>query len=138
MAYLYRLVYSWYDDYMPRVLVHEKRFSDEEWDKIIREAMNKAVRGLLKDIHYIGMDRIIDKMVDILCSEHGFRMAEYTHEFELWGSCIVGEKSRDEIKQLSKYLDKELVKAIIQHNKKITERITKSLDTDKEFMGTSD
>ena len=127
MVYLYRVAWAWYEDYIPYVLIHERRFSDGEWNKIIRDAMNKAVNELLKTDEFIGMDRIVFKVVGILCSEYGFRRAEYVQELELTGSIIIKENDKDEIKELDNYIDTELVNAIIEHNKKIESEIWRKI-----------
>lgn len=121
--YLYRLAWSWYDDYEPYILVHEKRFDNNEWREIIGKAITRAVKKLLTTSEYIGMDTILRKTVDILCSEYGFRMAEYVQEFELEGSIIIKRDDQIEIKKLKEIIGQELVNTIIMHNESIDKEL---------------
>jgi len=132
MVYLYRISWRWYEDYEPYVLIHERLFNDKEWNRIIKDAVNKAVKELLETNRetnrFIGMDTIISKVVEILCREHGFRKAEYIQEFSLFGSIVIEEDDEDEIKELGKYIDTKLVNEIIEHNMKIKRKIWRTLE----------
>ena len=115
-TYLYRIAWVWWEDYEPYVLAHKKKFDDNEWNEMIREAMTKAIKEPLSTDYYIGMDVIVEKLVEILCRDYGFRKVEYVQDFKLWGSIIIDDYDADEIEQLNKYIDNELINEILKHN----------------------
>ena len=123
--YLYLVSYRWYEDYEPTILVHEKLISKDEWDRIIRSAVLKAVNKLLKTESFIGMPKIKEEVVKILCEDYGFKKPQIIHEYEFWGSVVVDEDDKDDIEELKKYVGEDKVKQILRHNKKIEEQLWK-------------
>jgi hypothetical protein len=91
MLMLYRLSYSWYEDYSPRLLEGPEV---DNWsgycDSLLPEAVEKALSNSVEKHEeggWIGWDEIIDAMVDILVSK-GYKLLE-PEEKIYWGSNII-------------------------------------------------
>jgi len=125
--YLYEVSWSWYEDYEPYILLHEKEFSEIEWISIIREALKKAIKQLSSDTYsFISAESIIEHLVKILIEEYGFKEAEFTRTFNLWGYILTdAEDINDE------FIDEDIALIIAEHNRKVLKSINGNLKKSK-------
>lgn len=119
--YFYRVSWSWYEEYSPKVFYHTKKYSEQEFNDLIRRLSNEAGKELASREagHFVGNTQIIERVWELLLGE-GFKEVKYTQSYDMWGSCIIcGE---DDMLHYSKYLDADTLKLLDDYNLKIKKK----------------
>jgi len=132
--YYYGLNWYFYDDFEFIELMHEKRFSEKEFKKMCDEALRYAVKQLLKrkpekDVFKIGFYHpdFMKLMVKYLEYKYGFKKLKYTAIAEYFGMTIIEEEDwkTGELENFRKIVGEELLKKVLEHNKKVEEILEK-------------
>jgi len=116
---IYRVSWSWYEDYAPREFFSNIEYSQQEFEVLIKKLMKEAANAIVEtEEGYIGNQEIIEKVWELLEKE-GFQEVEYRARYNLWGSSIITENNEEYLE----HLDKETLEKICKHNQKISNRL---------------
>jgi len=123
--FIYNLAWSWFEDYCPNILVHEKKYSRKEFTDICQKAIKECVPLLLKKDDYIGLNNLCDIAIELLKNKYGFTKPAIT-TYGLWGAYIVKEedsqKDYGEKECAKDILGAELFDKVVKHNLKVEKR----------------
>ena len=116
---IYRVSWSWYEEYAPREFYSNIEYSQQEFEVLIKKLMKEAANAIVEtEEGYIGNHEIIEKVWELLEKE-GFQEVEYRARYNLWGSRII----RADDEEYLEHLDKETLEKIYKHNQKIEDNI---------------
>ncbi len=116
--YIYNIGYSTYEESEYYQLYHKRRYSQEEFEKIVVKAvMNWFKEYEVKKDEKISFQDIIFSLIEELTKNFGFKKVDFTAEFSVFGWANLLDKQNweeDRNKQL-----KMLTKAIEKIIKKV-------------------
>jgi len=131
--YYYKICWFDYEEFGMVELAHEKQFSEEEFTKMADEAVRHAFEYILKhepneligfDMWYNNIDKIdkclADLIVEYLKDKYGFKEIKYTATRDYEGGYIIDEHERECVEKI---LGRDLTDRIIEHNRKILEKL---------------
>jgi len=130
-VHFYKIYWEWYDDCETYELVHERKFTQKEFEKMVNEAVKWAFEQLLSKCKedFIGFcmwDEVAKLAIQYLKSRYGFKEVKCTAVHGYWGCYIIDSKChRDELRQMEKVLGRDLLEKIIRHNDRVHEDILK-------------
>jgi len=111
--YLYLIKWEYFDDHEEYVLVHKRKFTDEEWKTIIAEAIVSVLDEAVKEGYYLSTPDVVSRVVEYLKDKYGFVEAEFTNKMWFWG---VGLGS---LEVLRRRLGDEVMEKIFELVKKV-------------------
>jgi len=105
-----------FDEYL---LGHELLLTYEKWRAIVSDAIKKAVESLIEENIYIDHYELVERLVNILVSEHGFQELEVSQRIFISPGCLI--EGEWDLKDLRDYLDNDTIRRIVEHNKQLDE-----------------
>ena len=127
---LYRVSYSWYEEYNPTIVSGPKV---DDWEtyckRLVPEACIRAAKNAVSGgghEHWVGMNDIKDAVVEILIDK-GYTVLKPV-EFDIFGGCIVENR-----KEIEKYMvavneiEVSAIETILDHNERVRKRLDSRL-----------
>lgn len=126
---IYEISWAWYEEEIHSILEHEQEFSEQELQKMFREAYCEVLDRLLAIPNYgwIGLEDAFYscaegvKVADIMCERYGFREAKPIRACEYGEAIIDGDTEDDE--EIRAWVGEDRYQAIVQHNREFRESL---------------
>ena len=113
--HLYQLTYCWWEDKRQHLLSSEQSYTADEWDKICRDALNKASQQPFES--WIGWDDLVDEAIKIILSENSNIELISPIGFRVWGGTIISDDDNGiSPDKVSSVLDPTNQRRIVDHN----------------------
>jgi hypothetical protein len=130
---IYRLGWFSLDERFERLLVHEREFSQEEFEGLVVSALTEVFGRMIEGNRYVSLDNAMPEALEILKRKHGFSPPEirtvlYENPFEKRLENFIDPK-------LSAVLPPEFLEKLIEHNTRLWEAEFGCAGEDKDVKG---
>lgn len=93
MSYFYSIGYYSYEESSYTQLVHEKKYTEKDLQKLIEEAVVAVIPEVKKERHYVSsFQDVYHEAIDYLVKKKGFRYLEFETKWDCFGWASIFDK----------------------------------------------
>ena len=124
---IYEFFWSWYEDYVPHLLLHKENKTKQEFEKDCINALKIVGKEYIeKETSWVGAHRWIKNAVEYMYKNMGYEKPNIIN-FGHFGSYIIEHNTENKLKEddteWKKLVGKDLFKKASEKNKKIDKEL---------------